>query len=134
MNHPEILQLLLKNSNLILEELKKFEPAQNDVFASHSAELRVVFEGKDFSVSTSNATAMYGVRSIVNGRLGFITTNSNDSNVLKKAAGEVQQVARLSTPSEHHQIAPLPSNAGHFESVDPKLAEFSPREVCDYAE
>lgn len=134
MNHQDILKMLLKNSELILNELSTKEPAQSDVIASHSSELRVVFEHKDFSVSTSNATAMYGIRSIVNGRLGFITTNSNDEGALRAAAHEVQQVARLSTPSPHHQIATRPESFGHFESVDTKLAEFSPREVCEYAE
>lgn len=134
MNHQDIMKGLLKNSDLILGELKKMEPAQNEVFASHSSELRVVFEHKDFSVSTSNSTAMYGVRSIVNGKLGFTTTNSSDEAALKKTAREAQMIARLSTPSEHHQIANKPENFGHFESVDTKLAEFTPREVCEYAE
>jgi PmbA protein len=134
MNHQELLQVLLKNSDLILGELKRLEPAQNEVFATHNTELRVVYEGKDFSVSTSNATAMYGVRSIVNGRLGFVTTNSNDQEILKNTAKEAQLIARLSTPSPHHQIGPKTDGAGHFESVDTKLADFTPREVCDYAE
>ncbi|MEQ1875515.1 MAG: DNA gyrase modulator, partial [Bdellovibrionia bacterium] len=134
MNHQDILKTLLKNSDLMLEELKKLEPAQNEVIASHTSELRVVFEHKDFSVSTSNSTAMYGVRSIVNGRLGFITTNSNGEDALKAAAREAQLVARLSTPSENHRIAARPESFGHFEAVDTKLAEFTPREVCEFAE
>ena len=105
MKNPETFQQLLKNSDLILSELKKLEPAQNEVCATHTSRLNVVFEGKDFSVSTSSATAMYGIRSIVNGKLGFITTNANGADQLKEAAKEAQLLARLSVPSEHHQIA-----------------------------
>jgi PmbA protein len=133
-NNQDTLQLLLRNAELILSDLKRAESAQNEVFASHTTELKVVFEGKDFSVSASNATAMYGIRSIVNGRLGFITTNSADEASLKSAAREVQLIAKLSTPSPHHQIAPKVESAGHFESLDTKLKEFTPRDVCDYAE
>lgn len=125
---------LIANNELIINEIRKGEPSQSEVFSSLVQELRVVYEGKDYSVSTSHTTSMYGVRCITNGRMGFMTTNSDDPEMLKAIAKEVQSVARLSTPNEHNLIAAKPESFGHFETVDPKLGTLTPADVCNYAD
>ncbi len=93
---------LLKNSEMILERL---QGKPGEVYAQHTNEFNVVYEGRDFSVSKSNSTAIYGVRSIVDGQLGFATSNSNEVSTLLEVADEAQKLARFSIPSEHHQLA-----------------------------
>jgi PmbA protein len=125
---------LLKNNQIILSEVKKGEGKDCDVFSSMSSEMRVVFENKDFSLSTSHSTQMYGIRAIHNERLGFVTTNSDSQESLRDAAREALLVARLSAPNPHHKIADPVSETVHHQAVDPQLLEINPLKLGELAE
>lgn len=127
-------QKLQKENEIIVEEIKKGEGGDVDVISGWTQETRLVFEGDDYSVSSSQNTGSYGIRCIRDGRLGFVTTNSNDKESLINAAKEVQSICRLSTPSEFNSIAPRPEGIGHFESIDPKLQSLTPSQLADYAD
>lgn len=120
---------LLKNSEIILGETQSVGTGQSEVCAQHKVELSVVYEGNDFSVSKSNTTSIYGIRTIVDGKLGFMTSNSSDEKVLREIAGENQKLAQLSVSSAHHRLAENPQSAGYFENYDPTLAALSPSEL-----
>lgn len=129
---------LVENNHLILDEIKKGAQKDGsgdaDVFSSASTETRVVFEHKDFSLSTSHSTQMYGVRSIVQDRLGFVTTNSESEAALREAARESQMVARLSAPNPHHKLADRISETKYHQAIDPNLLEVSPAQLGEFAE
>lgn len=120
---------LLNKSEIILNEMQKSAAGQSEVCAAHTVELSVVYEGNDFSVSKSNTTSIYGIRAIVDGKLGFMTSNASDETVLREIASETQKLAQLSVPSEHHQIAENSAYSGHFENYDQTLATMPPAEL-----
>lgn len=128
------IQSLIHDNEFLLNEISKGEGGEVDVFSGWSQETKIVFEGEDYSVSSSQSSASYGVRCIRDGRLGFATTNSNTPESLKAAAQEVQSICRLSTPSEFNTIAKKTQEAGHFEAIDPKLQQMSPSTLGEYAD
>lgn len=128
------IQELIKGSEVILKEIAKDEGGDADVFASWNQEIKIIFEGDDFSVSSSQSNGCFGVRCIRDGRLGFATTNSHTSESLKNAAKEVQNISRLSTASEFNCLAEKPQAPGHFESIDTKLHGLTPAELGEYAD
>ena len=130
MNSPkEPAAHLLQNSEIILHETERAGGGQSEVFAQHRVERTVVYEGNDFSVSKSNTTSIYGIRTIVEGKLGFMTSNSSDEKVLREIAAENHKLAKLSVPSPHHQLAGTPACSGYFENYDPTLATLPPSEL-----
>lgn len=128
---------LIEKSQVILDEIKKSSssPVKGEVFASHNSELKVVFEHKDFSISTNHTNSMFGIRVIVDGCLGFITTNSVTDELLRASAREALEVARLSPPSEFHQISESKlSQKIHAELFDSDLANMPIKDVFESAQ
>ncbi len=128
----DVITELMKNSEIMLNECETTAGVNSEVFAQHIIESSVVFEGTDFSVSKSNTTSIYGIRTIVDGKLGFMTTNSNESSVLREIASETKQLASLSVPSEHHRIAEKTERMGYSENFDPALQTLSPADLYHY--
>ncbi len=125
----ETMAQLLKNSKMILEEL---QGGVAEVCTRHSTELSVVYEGNDFSVSKSNSTSIYGIRAIIDGKLGFITSNSGEEQVLREVAGETRKLARLSLSSEHHRIAEKKADGGYHENYDENLHAIAPADLYQW--
>ena len=120
MNTPkQTMSQMLKNSEMILQGLRG---GMGEVYAHHTTKLSVVYECNDFSVSKSNSTSAYGVRTIVNGKLGFMACNSDEESTLCEVAGETKKLAQLSLPSEFHQISESKKN-GSYENYDEALDE-----------
>lgn len=126
---------LEKNSQTILDELSRMEPAENEVYSTHSIDLRVVFEAKDFNLSASHETSMYGVRSLTGGRVGFTTTNALDPENIRQLSRETQALARLSPKSEHQVIAREGEiRQGNHELLDSALVDLPAKDLYTYAE
>ena len=125
----ETMAQLLTNSKMILEEL---QGGVAEVCTRHSTELSVVYEGNDFSVSKSNSMSIYGIRAIIDGKLGFITSNSGEEQVLREVAGETRKLARLSLPSEHHRIAEKKAGGGYHENYDENLHAIAPADLYQW--
>lgn len=123
-----------KLSQILIEECGKGEPAQAEVCVDESTETKVVFENTDFSVATSSQATVFGLRTIVNNRLGFVTTNSLDEKDLREKAREAKMVARLSPENPSHRIAGRQERAGSFSKHDEKLAQVQPKEILKWAE
>lgn len=136
---------ILNRADFLLHELDRAGDAnrsQNEVYASHSTELRIVYENKDFSVSTSNAVDLFGVRTILDGgRTGFLTINTAGDEALRTAAGEVRTLAKLS-PGSEFQCVYDPSAFGDdgagednvFERIDPALFEIDAAAAIAYTQ
>lgn len=128
-------EVLLKNSQLILDEISKTQKCDVEVCASYHGEMKVIYEATDFSISTSHTSSMYGIRAVVDGRLGFTTTNASDAESLKQAAREVLMVAKLSPPGAHHKIAEKKFGINrHFECFDKDIAEMPVESAYQYAQ
>jgi PmbA protein len=125
---------LTRLSQVLIEESTRGEPAQAEVCADESIETKVVFENTDFSVASTSQSTIFGLRAIVNNRLGFITTNSLDEKDLREMAQEAKMVARLSPENPHHKIAAKQPTAGTFAKHDEKLALVQPKEILKWAE
>lgn len=116
----------------LISECQKLEPSQVEVCIDEVQETKIVYEQTDFSVSTSSHITTFGVRSMVDGKLGFITTNSLNESNLKDQAREVQNIARLSPKNPNYKIAP--KSTGHHELFDPRISEMAPKEILKHAE
>ncbi len=125
---------LLTNSEILLEALPPSSSLHGEIVATRSRTMRVVYENNDFSVSTTHTNTQYGVRAIMDGKLGFMTTNANDPERLREVAQETKQVAEFSIPSEHHQIASEQSNPEYFEAYDEDLSALHAEGLCKLAE
>ncbi|MBF0276566.1 MAG: TldD/PmbA family protein [SAR324 cluster bacterium] len=128
MTPKEQTAMLLKNSEIMIDEIKG-EGTQSEVCAQHSVDLSVVYEGNDFSVSKSNTTSSYGIRAIVDGKLGFMTSNSSSDQMLREIALETRKLAMLSVSSEHHQIATAMEKHGYSENYDPSTEMLLPSDL-----
>jgi PmbA protein len=122
-------------TSVLIDESMRLEPCHAEVCADQGTDMRIVYEASDFSVATTNTTTLFGLRTILNQRLGFITTNTLNMNDLKAKALEAQQIASLSPESPFHQIAPkTDSGGGYFEIVDPAIENIQPKELLRFAE
>lgn len=133
---PAVHEELLASGDLIIEEILSQDPqAEAEVYASHSAEARAIFENKDFSVTRDSTTTLYGIRVISEGRPGFVTTNATDPAALKEATREALALARLSPASPHQTLAaPGPENGRHFRLVDLDLAALDIAGAIDWTD
>jgi PmbA protein len=133
MSLDKIGQTLFDKNTKILNELSEV-PSQNEVCSSYQQSTHVIYENKDFALSSTHSNYLFGVRSIVDQRLGFVTTNAFDDMALKKSAREAQLIAKLSLQSEFHILSTQAQKTKPFMNVDPKLAETSTRKIFDWGE
>lgn len=127
------IQELVQVAGDVLAESAKLERADSEVMASHSVTTKVVFEAKDFSLSAIHENSNFGLRSILNGRLGFVTSNSLTAENRKSFAKEAQLMAQLSPASPHNHIYSAKPNKGHFELWDTELAQSGPKDAVQWA-
>lgn len=127
------LKRLSRIGSQVLESCRGLEPSDSEIFLSHSVSTKVVFEAKDFSISSSHENTTAGLRSIVGGRLGFVTSNSLDSENLQSFAKESQLMARLSPHSPHNSILKSVTKPLTSDLWDSQLSQMGPREVLKWA-
>jgi len=119
-DRPELIQ---RDCEMVLDALNR-PGSQNEVAAMHDTKLRLVYEGNDYSVAAETSSDISGIRTIEDGRLGFIATNGS-GEVLRTSARDCIALARLSPPSEFHAIAPAaPHNGSHY-FIDDSLRSIS---------
>lgn len=128
------LATLSQTVDIILDEAKHGETCDVEVMAQSQQDSRIVFEGKDFSLSSQSAGQVFGIRCIVGGRLGFITTNSNQPEDLREAVREAKLLAQLSPPSEHHQLARKAADSSDEKIWDEGLSSMTPRQLFEAAQ
>ncbi len=116
----------------LVDEGAKLESAQVEVCIDEVEESKIVYEQTDFSVSSSSHVTTFGVRALVNQRLGFITTNNLNEENIATNVREVQSVARLSPQNPHYKFS---ENAkGKYELFNSSLSEMAPKELLSYAQ
>ena len=125
---------ITKLGEVLIEESQKLEPCQTEVCIDEVEETKIVYEQADFGVAASSQSTVFGLRTILGNRLGFITTNSLDPIELKNKAAEAQMIARLSPPSPFHSISDKGGVAGFFEMADPKIRDVKPKEILQRLE
>lgn len=134
MNDPEeIAQSLRETAAQLLDALPK--NAQNEIAAQYESKMRIVFEGNDYSVAAETADRIIGIRTIENGRMGFLSTNESNGH-LGESAAEAVTLARLAPPSEFHSIAPasagMTAPTGQYRLLDPELLAMDPENAIKH--
>lgn len=124
---------LLQTAHDVLSEIKKLEPSDSEICASFTSSQKVVYENKDFSLSSSHQSKSFGLRTITGGKLGFMTSNHLDPKEYRAFAKEAQLMASLSPSSPHNQISAV-ANEGYFELYDDQLASATPRELMQWGQ
>lgn len=125
---------LEQTSLALIEESQKLEPSQSEVCASHTTQMKIVYENKDFSISSSHSSTTYGLRSITANKLGFCTSNSLNKDTLKDFAREAQMMALLS-PSNAHNLLPKDTRGeSYFENYDVGLENLNPKELLNFGQ
>ncbi|MDZ4676245.1 MAG: metallopeptidase TldD-related protein [Oligoflexia bacterium] len=125
---------LSRLSQILIDESKRLEPCVAEVCADEVSEIKVVYENTDFSVASNSHATIFGLRTVVNNRMGFITTNSLDEAELKDKAREAQMVARLSPESQFHLMAEKQKTAAFYSIYDDKLALAQPKDIFRWAQ
>lgn len=73
-----------------------------EAFGSHGETVAVSFEKNDLKLAQVDEGRSFGLRVLVDGKLGFASTNQGDPESLAQAAREAVGLARLSVPDPHH--------------------------------
>ncbi|MCE9600148.1 MAG: TldD/PmbA family protein [Spirochaetia bacterium] len=111
------------------ELLETLRPnGQNEIAAHYESRMRIIFEGNDYSVAAETADRVIGIRTIENGRMGFVSTNEANGK-LSESAREAMDLAKLALPSDFHSIAPQNSSSITIENslhLDPALLAMDP--------
>jgi len=97
--------------------------ADSEAGAVHERQIRVVFEGNEFSQAASGSESILGLRTIAYGRQGFASTNQLLHP--EAAAHSAQDLAALSEPSVFNRIQ-AGARTEHTDLVDAELQDVSP--------
>ena len=124
---------IIQLSHAALDECKRLEPCDAEIYTDDSFEMKVVFENTDFSVASSSHGAMLGLRVISNNRLGFVTTNTLEEKDVREKVREAQMIARLSPASPFHAIAPKQKHSA-FQLGDERISAALPKDLLKWAE
>ncbi len=116
----------------LMNAFSKLEKGDIEICIDDVQEMKMVYEQTDFSVSTSSHITTYGIRAIVDNRVGFITTNHLDKSNIKDIVQEVQNIARLSPRNEYYQVAD--KSTGSFELYDHAIGTMAPKDLLNHAD
>lgn len=130
---------LTQTNSKILDSLNGLKGSHNEVYSSYSDESKLVFEHKDYALSASQESTTFGMRSIIDGRLGFTTTNSSSLETQVKNAKQAQEIARISPKGEFHDIAGKvgsghQSSGSYDEHIDQKVSLLKTEEILKLAD
>lgn len=115
----------LKNAaRRALDSLK----SDSEAAAAHEHQIRVIFEGNEFSQAATGTESSLGIRTVTAGRQGFASTNQLSG--AEQAAREAANLAELSEPSPFNRIA-AGKAAEHIDLVDPALRDVSPADAVE---
>lgn len=132
-NSPlETAATLFERADRALDALAQTPGGEHEVFATHGVELKAVYEHDDFSVSASSEGSQYGIRTVQDGRLGFVTTNAEEDGSLRAAAEEARTLATVSPASKYQGITKGPAVFEYQEVVDPGLLTIEPEALYAY--
>ncbi len=108
-----------------------------EVYGTSGTSVGAKVERGDLGQVHADEGSSLGLRVIVDGRLGFASTNQLDERSLAAAATDAVAIARLSPPDEANVLPdPTPIDPGRLlgHRVDPALASISVAEVVERAQ
>lgn len=107
-----------------------------EVYGNGGTSLSAKMEKGDLGQVQADEGATLGLRVLVDGRLGFTSTNQLDAAALERAAADAVAIARLSPPDEANVLAAAaPVDPAHLlgPRVDPGLAGLEVADVVERA-
>ncbi|MDG1985948.1 MAG: TldD/PmbA family protein [Planctomycetota bacterium] len=128
---------LERRADLLLEAARAAGAKEAEVCARSGRSLSAKVEKGDLGQVQSDEGATCGLRVLLDGRLGFASTNQASDEALRTMAAEAVAIARLSPPDEANVLsAPtsVDSAALMGPRVDPTLAAIGVRQVVEGAQ
>ncbi len=128
---------LERRADLLIEAAKAAGAQEVEVCARSGRSLSAKVEKGDLGQVQSDEGATCGLRVILDGRLGFASTNQASDDALRTMAAEAVTIARLSPPDEANVLSePTIVDPGALMGprVDPALAAIGVREVVEGAQ
>ncbi|MDB2576430.1 TldD/PmbA family protein [Planctomycetota bacterium] len=128
---------LERRADLLIEAARAAGAQEVEVCARSGRSLSAKVEKGDLGQVQSDEGATCGLRVILDGRLGFASTNQASDEALRTMAAEAVAIARLSPPDEANVLSqPTTVDPGAFMGprVDPALAAIGVREVVEGAQ
>lgn len=128
---------LAENAERLLELAKKAGAPHAEVFAYGGTSLSAKVEKGDLGQVQADEGSTLGLRVIVDGRLGFASTNQTNDDSLTRAATDAVAIARMSPADEANQ---LPAPTGFDEAnllaarIDPALAGLTVTDAVERAQ
>lgn len=120
----------------LLDRARAAGAAEAEVYGSGGTTLSAKMEKGDLGQVQADEGATLGLRVLIDGRIGFTSTNQLDADSLRRAAHDAVAIARLSPPDEHNVLSPAdaPDPAAHLgPRVDPTLADLTVADVVERA-
>jgi len=128
---------LERRAELLIEAARAAVAEEVEVCARSGRSLSAKVEKGDLGQVQSDEGATCGLRVMLEGRLGFASTNQASDAALQTMAAEAVTIARLSPPDEANVLSeptPVDTDALMGPRVDPALAAIGVREVVEGAQ
>lgn len=128
---------LERRAELLIEAARAAGAEEVEVCARSGRSLSAKVEKGDLGQVQSDEGATCGLRVMLEGRLGFASTNQASDAALQTMAAEAVTIARLSPPDEANVLSeptPVDADALMGPRVDPALAAIGVREVVEGAQ
>lgn len=103
----ELEQQLRENAAALVARAQAAGATQSEVYARVDESIAVTFEKGDLKLTQVDASAAFGLRVVVDHKLGFASTNQRDDDSLNQVAADAVALARLS-PADKHNVLPDP--------------------------
>lgn len=120
----------------LLDRARAAGAAEAEVYGTGGTSLSAKMEKGDLGQVQADEGATLGLRVLIDGRLGFTSTNQLDAGALERAAADAVAIARLSPPDEANVLgsaAALDASRLLGPRVDPLLAGLDVSEVVERA-
>lgn len=95
---------LERAAEALLDHARKAGADDAEVFAHAGRRLSATFEKGDLGQVHSDEGAIFGLRVLVGGRLGFTSTNQTGADALRQAAADAVAIARTSPPDDANHL------------------------------
>ena len=118
----------------LLDRARAAGAAEAEVYGTGGTSLSAKMEKGDLGQVQADEGATLGLRVLIDGRLGFTSTNQLDAGALERAAADAVAIARLSPPDEANVLGSAASiDASRLlgPRVDPLLAGLDVAEVVE---
>ncbi len=119
--------------HLAINEAESLGASDVEVYLVAAKESEVFIENNDLKQAKSQAASSIGIRVLLNGSLGFYSTNNLDPDRIRQAAAKAVKMARVS-PKDRFSVIPGKSKVQLLRGIyDRKAKSFEPADAAKMA-